>query len=169
MDNSTMLDFNSCGIVSGSDCVPCMCFSDIYLPSLPSAEAIIGLSDTKLRPDKYLSGLSNDPDFLAFATKAALDASASTPPVLFRVVDISRCLKGLYHTLSKAQHGMNPGFISVSVDSSMAENDRFAIRLFFEFFGISYNLVDANDQIIMTNTALARSWTSKSIVAFVPK
>ena len=79
-----MLYFKSCGIVSDlcPDKIASMHVLFLHLPSLPSVEAVIGLSYTKLRPEKYLSSLAYDPDFLAFATKAALDASASTPPVL---------------------------------------------------------------------------------------
>lgn len=132
-------------------------------------EALVGLSDTNLRPESYLSILASDPDFKSFVSKAAREAASRNPPILFCVEDVSRCLKGLYHTVSKGQHGMMlPGYLQVPTSPDMAGNDRIAICLFFEFFDFPYVLVNSNgDPILESN--LASGWFGKPISSFRPQ
>ena len=133
----------------------------------PHAEAVVGLSETKLRPDGFLNDLSNNTEFKAFTSRAAAEAMSKSPPMHFRTEDISRCIKGLYHTVSKGQHGTSSGIITMSTTSGLVDNDCIAARLFLEFFGVPYALVDSNGNVI-PGSVLVAGWTGRSIFSFKP-
>ena len=109
---------------------------------LTYAETLIGLSPTKLRPAIFLDQLAKEDKFKRYIQSAAEGAAAAPEQLRFRAEDVQRCTASLYHTLSKQQHGTEPGQIIVNMEDLHA-NDAYAVCGVLGFFGTTFKLINS--------------------------
>ncbi len=84
-------------------------------------------------------GVQNKLDLLADDAEFMEAVQAIAHKQNLRLLDVKRCLKGLYHTYSKTMHG-SEAVVTVRVTAMSAETEVAVLMALFDKYGIAYDL-----------------------------